>query len=55
MKSEWFRRALSGDFKEASEQSVDLPEENPAIFHFLIAFLYEGQYRPIKSAASALR
>ncbi|KAF4467449.1 helicase polq [Fusarium albosuccineum] len=53
-RAEWFRKALCGDFKEAGEQVIDLPEEDPAVFHFLIAFLYEGRFEPIRPAASAL-
>lgn len=54
VQAEWFRKALCGNFREASEQFIDLPEEDPAIFHFLVAFLYEGYYEPIKPAASVL-
>ena len=39
---------------ESGTQSINLPEENPAIFHFLIAYLYEGKYNPIRPVASAL-
>lgn len=53
-RSEYFRKALYGDFREAEDQAVDLPEEDPAIFSFVVAFLYEGTYVPIKSAASVL-
>ncbi|KAK0656734.1 hypothetical protein B0T16DRAFT_452269 [Cercophora newfieldiana] len=54
LKSEYFQKALCGDFRESRTQSLDLPEENPAIFHFLIAYLYEGKYNPIKPASSVL-
>ncbi|KAF5706471.1 DNA polymerase theta subunit [Fusarium mundagurra] len=54
VQAEWFQKALCGNFREASEQFIDLPEEDPAIFHFLVAFLYEGCYEPIKPAASVL-
>ena len=54
MKSEYFRKALSGAFRESECQRVELPEEDPAIFHFLIAYLYEGRYDPIKPVASIL-
>ncbi|KAK5663457.1 hypothetical protein OQA88_3886 [Cercophora sp. LCS_1] len=54
LKSEWFEKALCGGFHEANSQSVSLPEENPGIFHFLIAYLYEGKYNPIKPVADAL-
>jgi hypothetical protein len=43
-----------GNFKEAKAQAIDLPEEDPAIFHFIIAFLYENRFVPLKTAASAL-
>ncbi|KAF5020556.1 hypothetical protein F66182_7420 [Fusarium sp. NRRL 66182] len=43
IQAEWFRKALCGDFREANDQVIDLPEEDPAIFHFLVTFLYEGQ------------
>ncbi|KAG0650661.1 hypothetical protein D0Z07_2533 [Hyphodiscus hymeniophilus] len=54
IKSEYFRMALDGEFREADDQAIDLPEEDPAIFSFVIAFLYEGTYVPIKTAASVL-
>lgn len=54
LKSEYFERALCGDFREAAAQSINLPEEDPAIFHFVVAYLYEGRYDPIKPIASAL-
>jgi hypothetical protein len=54
LKSEYFEKALCGKFRESDTQSIDLPEENPAIFHFLVAYLYEGRYEPIKPAASVL-
>ncbi|KAK3300943.1 uncharacterized protein B0H64DRAFT_27470 [Chaetomium fimeti] len=54
LKSEYFEKALCGEFKESGMQSIDLPEENPAIFHFLVAYLYEGKYEPIRPAASVL-
>ena len=54
MKAEYFRKALDGDFQEAEDQAIDLPEEDPAIFSFIVAFLYEGSYSPIKPIADAL-
>ena len=53
-RSEYFRRAFNGEFREAEDQAIDLPEEDPAIFSFVVAFLYEGSYVPIKNAASVL-
>lgn len=54
LKAEYFRKALCGRFKEAEAQAIDLPEEDPAIFHFIVAFLYEDKYVPIKPIASVL-
>ncbi|KXX77547.1 hypothetical protein MMYC01_207029 [Madurella mycetomatis] len=54
LKSEYFEKALCGEFRESDTQSIDLPEEDPAIFHFLVAYLYEGRYDPIKPVASVL-
>ncbi|KAH8890969.1 hypothetical protein GQ53DRAFT_841917 [Thozetella sp. PMI_491] len=54
LKSEYFKKALNGDFRESECQRIELPEEDPAIFHFLIAYLYEEKYDPIKPAAAAL-
>lgn len=53
-KSEYFRRALDGEFKEAIDQAIDLPEEDPSIFSFVVAFLYEGNFAPLKTVASVL-
>lgn len=54
MKSEWFRKTLSGEFREKDEQAVDLPEEDPAVFHFIVAYLYEERYTPIRPIATVL-
>lgn len=35
-------------------QQIDLPEEDPALFHFLVAFLYEKRFEPIAPVASVL-
>lgn len=53
-KVEYFRKALDGPFKEAEEQAIDLPEEDPTIFSFVVAFMYESRYQPIKPLAFAL-
>ncbi|KAJ4396968.1 hypothetical protein N0V93_001191 [Gnomoniopsis smithogilvyi] len=53
-KSEWFRKALCGGFAEASSQTLNLPEEDPAVFHFLIAYLYENTYVPTKALSTVL-
>ncbi|KAK7741496.1 hypothetical protein SLS63_001052 [Diaporthe eres] len=54
LKAEWFRKALLGNFLEAEAQSLDLPEEDPAIFHFLVAYLYEERYLPTKPLSTVL-
>ncbi|KAI1780002.1 hypothetical protein F4818DRAFT_161723 [Hypoxylon cercidicola] len=54
LKAEFFRKALCGEFRESEAQAIDLPEENPAIFHFVVAFLYENKYVPIRPAAAVL-
>lgn len=53
-KSDFFRKALDGEFLESKSQSIDLPEEDPDIFSFLVAFLYEEKFVPIKSLSSVL-
>ncbi|KAG7114594.1 hypothetical protein HYQ45_016541 [Verticillium longisporum] len=53
--SEYFRKALCGSFREADAQSMDLPQEDPAIFHFVVAFLYQQTFVPIQAVASVLR
>jgi hypothetical protein len=53
-KSEYFKKALDGEFREAEDQAIDLPEEDPDIFSFVIAFLYEEKFVPIKPMAMAL-
>lgn len=54
-KSKWFEAALGGGFREAEDQAIDLPEEEPSIFHFVVAFLYEHRYEPIQPMESVLR
>ncbi|KAK4205315.1 hypothetical protein QBC40DRAFT_50752 [Triangularia verruculosa] len=53
-KYEYFEKALCGSFKESETQSIELPEEDPAIFHFLVSYFYEGRYDPIKPLAAVL-
>jgi hypothetical protein len=54
LRADYFKRALCGDFWESETQCIELPEEDPTTFHFLIAFLYEGKFNPIKPASAAL-
>lgn len=53
-KSDYFRKALDGEFQEAEDQAIDLPEEDPALFSFVVAFLYEERFVPIKPVATVL-
>lgn len=53
-RSEYFSKALNGEFREAADQAIDLPEEDPDIFSFVVAFLYEGKFVPIKPIATVL-
>lgn len=54
MRAEWFRKALDGGFQESHSQSLELPEEEPGIFHFIVAYLYENRYVPTKPLSSVL-
>ncbi|KAJ9142143.1 hypothetical protein NKR23_g7465 [Pleurostoma richardsiae] len=54
LKAKWFRKALCGEFSEAETQVLNLPNEDPSVFHFLVAFLYEGRYIPTKPLSDAL-
>ncbi|OTA64559.1 hypothetical protein K449DRAFT_270261 [Hypoxylon sp. EC38] len=54
IKAEFFKKALCGEFRESEAQAIELPEEDPAIFHFVVAFLYENKYVPIQAAATVL-
>lgn len=40
----FFRAALQGSFKEASEKAITMPEDEPEIIAALIEFLYIGSY-----------
>ncbi|KAI0889946.1 uncharacterized protein GGS22DRAFT_6412 [Annulohypoxylon maeteangense] len=54
LKAKFFKKALCGEFMESEAQAMELPEEDPAIFHFVVAFLYENKYIPIKAASTVL-
>ncbi|KFY24129.1 hypothetical protein V493_05412 [Pseudogymnoascus sp. VKM F-4281 (FW-2241)] len=41
--SEYFEKALNGNFKEADEQTIRLPEDSPDAFELLIGWLYQNQ------------
>lgn len=40
----FFRAALQGEFREAAEKKVSLPEEDPEVFCALLEHLYTGSY-----------
>lgn len=40
----FFQAALQGEFREASEQKISMPEDEPQIVSALIEFLYTGGY-----------
>jgi hypothetical protein len=46
-KAAWFQSALCSGFIESEQQSITLREEDPDIFSFIVAWLYEHRYRPI--------
>jgi hypothetical protein len=46
--------ALCGPYLESNNQTLTFPDEDPGIFHFLVAYVYEGRYDPIKPIASVL-
>ncbi|KAH8905447.1 hypothetical protein BR93DRAFT_970237 [Coniochaeta sp. PMI_546] len=54
IKYEYFEKALCGGFLESNNQSLCFPDDDPGIFHFLVAYFYEGRYDPIKPIASVL-
>lgn len=39
-----FEAALQGEFREASEQKIKMPEDEPHIVYTLIEFLNRGRY-----------
>lgn len=53
-RGEYFKKCLDGNFREGNEQVIDLPEEDPATFSFVIAWLYEGTFMPVKALSSVL-
>lgn len=40
----FFRAALQGEFREASEQKIEMPEDEPQIISALVEFLCTGSY-----------
>jgi hypothetical protein len=45
-KSPFFNCALNGSFKEARENMVKLPEDDPKIFSSILEYLYGDEYSP---------
>ena len=54
MKYDSFSAAIDGKFREAVEGVLELPEEDPDIFSFVVAWLYEEKFVPIRSLEMAL-
>lgn len=54
MQEDFFSKALEGNFAEASSQAIDLPEEDPTVFSFVVSWLYEKEFKPIKNIESVL-
>ena len=54
IRESWFEKALCGNFRESETEIIELPDEDPSIFHFVVAFLYERRYQPIRPIASVL-
>lgn len=48
--SGFFDKALKGEFKEAAQNAVDLPETEPAVFDSVQNWLYSHQLHPAKEA-----
>ena len=42
--SSFFKAAFTGEFKEKTEQSMDLPEDDVSIFRVFVDFLYHQRY-----------
>ena len=42
--SSFFKAALEGDFRESSEQKMDLPEEDEGSFDVFVQWLYDRRY-----------
>ncbi|KAI9790485.1 MAG: hypothetical protein M1833_001924 [Piccolia ochrophora] len=40
--SPFFRAALRGNFKEAKDKSITLPEDDSFVFRFLVLYMYRG-------------
>ncbi|KAI4666976.1 uncharacterized protein J4E79_001657 [Alternaria viburni] len=49
----FFARALRFGGKEAIENTVDLPEDDPAVIKLLFQWIYEGDYEPTADQAPA--
>lgn len=51
---EYFKTALEGRFIESSNQAMDFPEEDPTVFSFIVAWLYEHDFKPLVSASTQI-
>ncbi|EKD16218.1 uncharacterized protein L3040_009542 [Drepanopeziza brunnea f. sp. 'multigermtubi'] len=50
--SEYFMEAFRGDFKKATEKTIILDNEDPAIFGLFVTWLYTGDLHSVKSDSS---
>lgn len=41
--SEYFKAALEGNFKEATEQKVELPDDDPEVVERVLLWAYTGK------------
>ncbi|KAI0383812.1 hypothetical protein F5Y04DRAFT_278438 [Hypomontagnella monticulosa] len=52
LRAEFFRRRLDGRFLEAIVGGLRLHEDKPAVFFFVVAWLYEKTYMPFRRTAT---
>jgi hypothetical protein len=50
-RSEFFRRAMSGDWKEREEREIKLPEDDPQVFATYVNLAYTNKITTIESGA----
>ncbi|CAA9961526.1 BTB-POZ domain-containing protein [Pyrenophora teres f. maculata] len=51
-RSAYFRKALMGSFKEASEDSMDIHDDNPDHFEAMLRYIYTDEYEPPLNASA---
>ena len=50
--SSFFKAAYTGTFKEGSEKTMQLPEEDESTFEFFVDWLYHQRYQMVPEAES---